>query len=175
MGPDPGGWSWGRLHALSLKHFLSGRGDLGRLLDRGGQPVRGDATTVCNSSPDADHAAFMGASYRMVADLADPRRGIWAVGLAGASGHPGSPHYADQVAEWCEGGYHYLPMDDPGGKRTTIGSSWRLPPDEALSPADDPSVAARIQASLNAACLIPFAVNVSPLPAGPASSAMKVL
>ena len=38
MGPDPSGWSWGRLHALSLKHFLSGRGDLGRLLDRSGRP-----------------------------------------------------------------------------------------------------------------------------------------
>ena len=116
MGTDPTGWSWGRLHALALKHFLSGRGDLGRLLDRGGEPVRGDGTTVCNSSPDANHAAFMGASYRMVADLADPRRGIWAVGLAGASGHPGSPHYADEVADWCAGGYHYLPMDDPGGE-----------------------------------------------------------
>src|SRR5262249_35113440 len=73
-GPDMGGWAWGRLHTLVQKHFLSGRGDLGQLLDRNGTPASGDTTTVCSTTSGPDHTAQMGASYRMVADLADPRR-----------------------------------------------------------------------------------------------------
>jgi penicillin amidase len=113
LGPDRSGWAWGRLHTLVQRHFLSGLGELGELLDRSGAPVRGDLTTVCSTTPDANYAAHLGASYRMVADLADPRQGLWAVDVAGASGHPGSPHYDDQIAPWGEGGYHYLPLNDP--------------------------------------------------------------
>jgi penicillin amidase len=117
LGPDLAGWTWGRLHTLVQKHVLSGWGDLGRLLDRSGTPVSGDATTVCNTTPDAGYAAAMGASYRMVADFADPGQGLWAVDVAGVSGHPGSPHYDDQLAMWSKGGYHYLPLDDAEAAR----------------------------------------------------------
>src|SRR5205823_4027873 len=44
FGPDMGGWQWGRLHVMPLRHILSGRGDLGQLLDSGGLPVKGDMT-----------------------------------------------------------------------------------------------------------------------------------
>src|SRR5262249_5339825 len=37
LGPDMAGWAWGRLHTLPLRHVLSARGDLGQLLDHGGQ------------------------------------------------------------------------------------------------------------------------------------------
>src|SRR5205085_2763510 len=100
LGPDPAAWKWGRLHTIVQKHFLSGIGDLGTLPDRSGIPVRGDMTTVCSTTPDANYAAHMGASYRMVADLADPRAPMRAVDVAGVSGHPGSPHYDDQIAPW---------------------------------------------------------------------------
>jgi penicillin amidase len=110
LGPDPAGWRWGRLHTLVHAHFLSGRGDLGQLLDRGGVPVRGDMTTVSSSTPDPQYRAALGASYRMVADLADPRQGLWAVDVAGTSGHPGSAHYDDQIAPWSAGGYHYISL-----------------------------------------------------------------
>jgi penicillin amidase len=38
---------------------------------------------------------------RYIHDPADWRRSRWIVPL-GASGHPGSPHYADQVDRWAE-------------------------------------------------------------------------
>jgi penicillin amidase len=120
LGPDPEGWTWGRLHTLAQKHFLSGRGDLGVLLDCDGGPVRGDATTVCSSTPDAWYAAVMGAGYRMVADLADPRLGLRAVEVGGASGHPGSSHYGDQVATWSAGDYHDLPLRDAAAGHTVL-------------------------------------------------------
>jgi penicillin amidase len=111
LGPDVAAWTWGRLHTLVQKHILSGRGELGQLLDRSGLPVVGDGTTVNSSTPDAGHAAHMGAGYRMVADLADPARGLWMVEVGSVSGHPGSPHYDDQLALWAEGRYRYLSLD----------------------------------------------------------------
>jgi penicillin amidase len=108
LGPDMNAWAWGRLHGLLQKHFLSGRGDLGQLLDRSGLPVGGDASTVCSNPADADHRAAMGAGYRMVADLADPSCGLWEVEVGSVSGHPGSPHYDDQLQPWHEGRYHHV-------------------------------------------------------------------
>jgi penicillin amidase len=126
LGPDPGTWAWGRLHTLVQKHVLSGRGDLGQLLDRSGTAVPGDGTTVCNTTPDAVYGAALGASYRMVADLADPRQGLWAIGVPGVSGHPGSPHYDDQIAPWGAGSYHYLALQD--APAAAAGDVWLLEP-----------------------------------------------
>ena len=121
LGPDPAAWKWGRLHTLVQKHFLSGAGDLGTLLDRSGVPVKGDMTTVCSTTPDANYAAHMGASYRMVADLADPRMPLLAIDVAGVSGHPGSPHYDDQIAPWSAGKYHEFRLDgQDAGERPTL-------------------------------------------------------
>jgi penicillin G amidase len=124
LGPDMRQWTWGRLHTLVQKHFLSGRGDLGELLDRSGLPLGGDTSTVCSAQADADHKAILGAGYRLVADLADPRRGLWAIEVAGTSGQPGSPHYDDQLSAWSEGGYHYLALTGAEPART----AWILEP-----------------------------------------------
>src|SRR5262249_3015611 len=106
LGPDMLNWSWGRLHTLQQKHFLSGRGELGKLLDRGGVPVRGDYVTVCNTGLAPDYSAPTGAGYRLIADLADPQGGLWAIDAGSESGHPGSPHYDDQLLEWLAARYH---------------------------------------------------------------------
>lgn len=111
LGPDMAQWTWGRLHRIRLQHVLSGRGELGQLLDRGGLPVKGDGTTVCNTGYDPNYLAPMGANYRLIADLAATPPGLWAVDAQGQSGHPGSPHYGDQLREWIEARYHSLALD----------------------------------------------------------------
>jgi penicillin amidase len=113
IGPDMDGWAWGEVHHLLQKHFLSGRGDLGVLLDRSGLSCDGDASCVNNGQADAQHLCALGPGYRMVADLADPSCGIRSVESTGTSGHPGSPHYDDQLEPWSEGKYHYIALTGP--------------------------------------------------------------
>jgi penicillin G amidase len=110
LGDDMNAWRWGQLHVLTQPHFLSQRGDLGQLFDLSGKPCGGDNVTVCSGSADANYAATLGAGYRMVADLADADAGLWAIEVAGTSGHPGSPHYADQIEPWAAGELHYIPL-----------------------------------------------------------------
>lgn len=105
-------WRWDKVHTLLQKHVLTGRGDLGRLLDQAAPGLAGDTTTVCNMTPDASYAVYLGPSYRMVCDLADPRKGIWSVGVPGQSGHPGSTHFGDQLEPWLHGNYHHLALDN---------------------------------------------------------------
>ena len=111
VGTDMSRWEWGKVHKITLRHHLSGRGDLSHLLDRGGHPVRGNGVTVCNTGYDPNYLAVAGANYRLIADLQDDPPGLWAVDAAGESGHPGSPHYGDQLAEWMAGRHHYLPLE----------------------------------------------------------------
>ena len=123
LGPDMARWAWGRIHTIKLDHHLSGIGDLSELLNRGGQPVGGNGTTVCNTGYDPNYMAALGANWRLNADLGDDPPGLWAVDAAGQSGHPGSPHYCDQLSEWLAGRHHYLPLDR---KRVEASSKSRL-------------------------------------------------
>ena len=111
LGPDMSEWRWGRIHKIALNHLLSDRGDLSDLLGRGGQPVGGNGITVSNTGFDPNYLASIGANWRHNADLANDPPGLWAVDATGQSGHPGSPHYGDQLPEWLAGRHHYLPLD----------------------------------------------------------------
>jgi penicillin G amidase len=113
LGPDMSRWNWGRLHLLQRKHVLTTRGDLGKLLDLPEVPVRGDFLTVCNTGQGPNWEAPTGAGYRLIADLADAQGGLWAVDVGAQSGHPGSPHYDDQLDDWLNGRYHFLPINAP--------------------------------------------------------------
>jgi penicillin amidase len=126
LGPDMKRWTWGNLHQLQQKHFLSGRGDLGTLLDLSGLPVGGDGVTVCANTFDAQYQAWLGAGYRMVADLADPQCGFHSVEVAGASGQAHSPHYADQIEPWNAGQLFYVALRDD-----VIGEVFTLEPKSA--------------------------------------------
>ena len=120
LGPDMTDWGWGRLHKIHLRHVLTQRGDLGTLLDRGGKPVRGNGTTVCNTGFDPNWGAAMGANYRLISDLSTDPPGLWAVDAQGQSGHPGSLHYGDQLTEWLAGRYHFLPLDRAAAAREAV-------------------------------------------------------
>jgi penicillin G amidase len=111
LGPDRSRWQWGRLHLLLLRHVLSGRGDLARLLDQGGEPVKGDAGTVCDTGLGSQFEARVGPGYRLIANLGSEPPTLLAINGESQSGHPGSPHYADQRTPWLEGGYHNLVLE----------------------------------------------------------------
>jgi penicillin amidase len=120
LGPDVLDWSWGRLHRLELRHVLSGRGDLGTLLDHGGVPVGGDFTTVCNTGQGPGFEARTGAGFRMVAELDPQAPCLWTLDAQSQSGHPGSPHYADQLEAWLRGQYDEFSLDRPANARTSL-------------------------------------------------------
>lgn len=111
LGPDMATWSWGKIHSIFLNHLLSHHSDLKELLQRGGHPVHGNGITVCNTGFDPNYLAAMGANWRHNADLSENPPGLWAVDAAGQSGHPGSPHYCDQLIEWLAGRHRYIPLD----------------------------------------------------------------
>ncbi len=103
---------------LPLRHALSGLGDLGQLLDQGGVAVKGDAYTVCNTGLGGQFEARAGAGYRLIASLAGEPPALLAINGESQSGHPGSRHYADQLAPWLAGEYHVLVMDrTPPGRQ----------------------------------------------------------
>jgi penicillin amidase len=120
LGADMAQWTWGNLHIMPLRHILSGRGNLGELLDHGRGPVKGDAHTVCNTGQGSQFEARAGANYRLIADMAMSPPGLWAVDCESASGHPGSRHYGDQFRDWGEGRYHFLPLDSDEASRGAV-------------------------------------------------------
>jgi hypothetical protein len=46
----------------------------------------------------------------MIADLGDAMAGWWSVDCGSVSGHPGSAHYSDQLAQWRAGGLFYTAL-----------------------------------------------------------------
>lgn len=109
LGPEIDQWRWERLHRLTMNHVLASRGDLADLLNYAGMGVRGDMQSVCNTGSGPDWTAATGAGFRMIADLADATT-LQTVDAPSQSGHPGSPHYQDQLDDWLAGDYHDLPL-----------------------------------------------------------------
>jgi len=110
LGPDLATWCWGRIHATQPQHTLSAAlPDLAPLLNPPSVPMGGDGDTVQAASfiAGAGYGVTSTSAARYVFDLADWDRSAWVVPL-GASGHPGSPHYADQAPVWAE--VQLLPM-----------------------------------------------------------------
>ena len=107
LGPDPAAWSWGRMHRASFEHALAGSPALRAVLNTEDVPRGGDATTPNATGSGARQTA--GASFRLVLDVSDWDRST-TINVPGASGQPGSPHYADLLPLWAEGRYHPLPF-----------------------------------------------------------------
>jgi penicillin amidase len=101
-------WSWGQLHRLTFGHKLGRARPLGQVFNRGPYPVGGDGGTIWatgSSFHNLKSEAIVGPAYRFIADLGDLRNSLGVL-APGQSGHPGSPHYDDQIGDWFTQGYH---------------------------------------------------------------------
>ncbi|MBF6476465.1 penicillin acylase family protein [Nocardia gipuzkoensis] len=105
LGPDPARWAWGRVHRVRFGHALTGLP---------GWP----AEDVVLELPGLDDSVFRGdtgvdpvggPTFRMVLNLAEPDRSVWAWPV-GNSGVATSPHWADSKDSWAQGRYYPMPF-----------------------------------------------------------------
>lgn len=104
LGPDQAAWTWASIHRTRLRHPLSAIfPDYAELLDPSSVGVGGDGDTPQNGthacSDGRDFTVTVSSVTRYAFDLADWDRSGWTSPIGG-SGHPGSPHYSDQVDAW---------------------------------------------------------------------------
>jgi penicillin amidase len=125
MGKDPATWEWGRIHTLDLVDSAfgsSGIGPVERLFNRGPYPAGGGGGIVLANSWDASEDSYTLTNiptFRMVVDFADLDASRW-VNSSGQSGHPGSPHYVDQVPAWQSGQSLPMPWTDEAVQEATV-------------------------------------------------------
>lgn len=105
LGTKVENWRWGKIHRLHMSHPLGRIPVLKPLLGIGPLPTAGDGMSINlgfyrHSNP---YMQTVGASLRFIADLASPH-GSEVILPSGQSGHPLSPHYADQTELWLNGG-----------------------------------------------------------------------
>ncbi|HIB99367.1 TPA: penicillin acylase family protein [Candidatus Poribacteria bacterium] len=110
LGDDMSQWRWERLHYTHPQHPLSAIfPELAEKLDPPSVSIHGDGDTPLAGSYGFNNqfiATGMSVN-RYIHDPADWTNSLWIVPL-GASGHPGSPHYADQVQMWAD--VEYIPQ-----------------------------------------------------------------
>ena len=102
LGDDVDSWTWGRVHFTRPKHTLSPAfPEVAPLLDPPSVPMGGDGDTpqAVGFHPSGPFEVASTSVCRYVFDMADWDNSAWITPL-GASGHPGSPHYADQAHIW---------------------------------------------------------------------------
>ena len=104
LGDDIDSWVWGNVHFTAPRHPLSDIfAEAAPLLDPPSVSLGGDGDTpLASSFSPSEPFVISGTSVnRYIFDTSDWDNSAWAVPL-GASGHPGSPHYADQAPIWAE-------------------------------------------------------------------------
>jgi penicillin amidase len=104
LGDHPQHWSWAGLHRTTPRHpLVAVFPELAAWLNPPSVTLGGDGDTVQAASLSTAGGYTVGSSSvaRFVFDLSDWQRSAWVVPL-GASGQPGSPHYADQAGSWAD-------------------------------------------------------------------------
>lgn len=95
--------AWGETHRPKLVHPLSPLfPEAAPVLDPVAEPLGGDGDCVMANgliAPAGPRAGY-GALSRYAFDVGEWENSLWTV-FHGASGHPGSPHYADQHRTWA--------------------------------------------------------------------------
>jgi penicillin amidase len=96
-------WRWGAVHKTRPRHTLSAAfPDLGELLDPPSVSTHGNSDTPLAGGYSTEPYVITSLSVtRYIFDLNDLRNSRWSIPL-GSSGHPGSPHYADQANLWAD-------------------------------------------------------------------------
>jgi penicillin amidase len=111
LGADVATWTWGSVHRTRPRHPLSQVfPEWAALLDPPGHAVHGDADTPL-ANGFSGFGSFTAAHMSVNRYIFDPSED-WAncrwIVPGGASGHPGSPHYADQAPLHAD--VKYIPM-----------------------------------------------------------------
>ncbi len=104
-GNDPGGWKWGRVRPLTLRHPVGARRFFGSIFNLGPVPWGGDANTVSQAAPPPDSPTanpLAIASMRMVIDVGNWDASRFSI-PGGQSANPLSPHYDDLLPYWIRG------------------------------------------------------------------------
>ena len=133
LGERMEGWRWDALHRAEPQHPLAAYfPESAPLLNPPGFPLPGDGDTV-HAAGFYAHVGFqvvgLTSVARYVFDPGDWNRSGWVI-PGGVSGHPGSPHFADQVGPFLE--YRLLPMRyDWAAIEQEAATSQRLEPDRA--------------------------------------------
>jgi penicillin amidase len=113
LGRDRRTWTMGGVQRMQFRHNLGRQQPWNELFNLPALPAGGDFSTVfCVNAPDGSRIADSGTSFRIIVDLAHPRR-AWTVLPPGQSGQPASPHYGDGCDAWLQGRYGELRLDDP--------------------------------------------------------------
>ncbi len=122
-GADMAGWSWGRVHTVTLRHPMGEAAPLDRLFNVGPYATGGNNTTINNAefSFRDPYRAVIGPALRMIVNLASLDT-CSVIIPSGESGQPLSRHYADQTVFWLNGVYHQL-ISNPATVRST---DWEL-------------------------------------------------
>lgn len=103
-GGDPAGWTYGKVHSVTMVHAplgQSGIAPLERLFNSMTLPARGNAFTVDAATPDftKPFAVVFGTSQRMIVDLSNLEGSTW-VNSTGQNGQLWHRHREDQIPKW---------------------------------------------------------------------------
>lgn len=118
LGPDMGGWTYGRLHTVASDHRAFGGVKVLAWLFNHSTPTSGGTNTVNVARPDpGTMRQTHGPSYRQIIDLSDMNRSVY-VGSLGQGGNPLGNHVSDQQALWASGAYLPMSTDERDWGRT---------------------------------------------------------
>lgn len=110
LGGEPAQWRWGQVHHTQPRHPLSPCfPEAAQYLDPPQVEAHGDGDTPLAGSYGhlAPFAVATASVNRYLFDPADWNQCRWITPL-GASGHPASPHWADQAQQWAD--VEYIPQ-----------------------------------------------------------------
>lgn len=128
QGADSAKWNWGRLHRQTFIHNLGRTPPYDEAFNIPPVGIGGDGTTVFNAAPGyrTGFATNMGVSFRMIVDFADVDSAVWIL-PPGQSGHPGSPHYNDNIQPWLNLEYRPMFWNWDRIRENQEGTLWLLP------------------------------------------------